>query len=311
MIKPIFKLTAKTQEGSYAKFIIEPLVKGYGYTLGNALRRVLLSSLEGFAVTHVEINNVSHQFTTITGMKEDVVGLILNIKKIRVKSAIDTPAHIYLEVQGPKTVTAADLKPESGVEVVNKDLVLCHLTDKKAKLKMKLTVNKGYRYVLAEELDRPHLGVIPIDAVFSPIIKVNYKVEATRVGRETDWDKLILEVTTDGTIDPETAIKRAAEILYQHFNHLVNPQETSDDKAAEQAGQSATTGQTDQSASDVSIDELNLPLRVSNALKRADIYTLTDLAQMTLKDLQSVKNLGKKSVDLVVQAAKEAGVTIE
>ncbi|NOY14822.1 MAG: DNA-directed RNA polymerase subunit alpha [bacterium] len=308
MIEPIFKLTTQIKEGSYARFVIEPLVKGYGYTLGNALRRVLISSLEGFAVTHVEIANVSHPFTTITGLKENVVQFLLNVKKIRIKSTIDTPAYIYLDVKGPKTVTAKDLQPESGLQITNPDLVLCHLTDKKARLKVKFTVNRGYRYVLAEELERTHLGVIPVDAVFTPVIKVNYKVEATRVGRETDWDKLILDVTTDGTIEPEEAVKQAAQVLNNHFQHLVSPQPAKDAPA------SAQPSLADQPSSDsqaASIEELNLPVRVINALKKANIATIQDLSKMSRKDLASIKNLGQKSIDMVIESLKKINLTLE
>ncbi len=311
MIKPIFKFTTKEQQGSYARFIIEPLVKGYGYTLGNALRRVLLSSLEGFAITHVEITNVSHPFTTIEGMKENVVQFLLNVKKIRIKSTIDTPAHIYLDVKGKKTVTAADLQPESGLEITNPDLVLCHLTDKKAKLKVKFTVNRGYRYVLAEELERPHLGVIPIDAVFSPVIKVNYKVEATRVGRETDWDKLILDVTTDGTINPEEAVKQAAQVLTAHFQHLISPQEPSDQTTTNPASELTGDNQSTNQIQTTPIDELDVPVRVVNALKRAEITTIQDLAGLSRKDLASIKNMGQKSIDLIVKALKKFDIEIK
>ncbi len=309
MIEPIFKFTTSQQKGSYARFIIEPLVKGYGYTLGNALRRVLLSSLEGFAITHVEITNVSHPFTTIEGMKENVVQFLLNVKKIRIKSTIDTPAHIYLDVKGKKTVTAADLQPESGLEIVNPDLVLCHLTDKKAKLKVKFTVNRGYRYVLAEELERPHLGVIPVDAVFSPVIKVNYKVEATRVGRETDWDKLILDVTTDGTVDPKEAVKQAAQVLTAHFQHLISPQK-SQTQSTESDTPKTSSNQTSQQDT-TPIDELDVPVRVINALKRAEITTIQDLAGLTRKDLASIKNMGQKSIDLIVKALKKFDIEIK
>ncbi len=309
MVKPIFKMTAQIKKAAYAKFIIEPLVKGSGYTLGNALRRVLLSSLEGYAITHMEINNVRHQFTTIEGMKEDVIHFKLNLKRVRIKSAIETPATIYLDVKGPKTVTAADLQPEAGLEIVNKDQVLCHLTTTKARLKAKFTVNKGYRFVLSDELDKPHLGVIPIDAFFSPVIKVNYKVEATRVGRETDWDKLVLEITTDGAIEPEDAVKQAAVILRDHFNHFVNPSFDEEAKPSTSFDSQSLTDKTDETTS-ISIDELDLPVRVINALKRAEIYTLFDLSKMNKQDLYSIKNLGKKSVDMLIKNLKKFKIEI-
>ena len=309
MLQPIFKIKTDIEDGSYNRFIIEPLIKGYGYTLGNALRRVLLSSLEGTAVTHVEINNISHPFTTIDGMKENVIELLLNVKKIRIKATVDEAKSIYLDVKGAKKVTGADLQPEAGLEVVNKDLILCHLTDKKAHLKMKLTVNRGYRYVLAEELDRPHLGVIPVDAVFSPVIKANYKVEATRVGRETDWDKLILDITTDGTITPLEALEKAALILTDQFRHIIEPNnEDKTDEATDSQEGVKTEGQDDQS---LSLDELSLSPRVINALKKADIYTLSDLAKLSLKELKSIKNLGKKSVGEIISILAENKIKLD
>ncbi len=301
MIEPIFKVKTEIEKGSYSRFVIEPLVKGYGYTLGNALRRVLLSSLQGAAITHVEINNISHPFTTIDGMKENVIDLILNLKKVRIKASVDEAKTIYLDVKGAKEVKAADLQPESGLEIVNKDLVLCHLTDKKAHLKMKLTVGRGYRYVLAEELERPHLGVIPVDAVFSPVIKVNYKVEATRVGRETDWDKLILDVTTDGTISPSEAVEKASLILAKHFSHLANRGTEETEEATEAKKEDEKNDQEEGTP----LEELGLPPRVANALKKADIFTVEKLKSLSEKELKTVKNLGPKSIEEIKKVLKK------
>ncbi len=301
MIEPIFKVKTEIDKGSYCRFVVEPLVKGYGYTLGNALRRVLLSSLQGAAITHVEINNISHLFTTIDGMKENVIDLILNLKKVRIKATVDEAKTIYLDAKGVKEIKAADLQPEGGLEIVNKELVLCHLTDKKAHLKMKLTVGRGYRYVLAEELERPHLGVIPIDAVFSPVIKVNYKVEATRVGRETDWDKLILDVTTDGAISPSEAVEKASLILAKHFSHLTSGGEKVTKKVA---GPKEKTKKSDQEEG-TSLEELALSPRITNALKKADIFTVEKLRRLSKEELGTVKNLGPKSIEEIKKVLKK------
>ncbi len=301
MIEPIFKVKTEIDKGSYCRFVVEPLVKGYGYTLGNALRRVLLSSLQGAAITHVEINNISHLFTTIDGMKENVIDLILNLKKVRIKATVDEAKTIYLDAKGVKEIKAADLQPEGGLEIVNKELVLCHLTDKKAHLKMKLTVGRGYRYVLAEELERPHLGVIPIDAVFSPVIKVNYKVEATRVGRETDWDKLILDVTTDGAISPSEAVEKASLILAKHFSHLTSGGEKVTKKVA---GPKEKTKKSDQEEG-TSLEELALSPRITNALKKADIFTVEKLKRLSKEELGTVKNLGPKSIEEIKKVLKK------
>jgi len=223
MLGPNFKTSPEVDEKNYGKFIIEPLDQGYGHTLGNALRRVLLSSLQGAAITSVKIGGVKHQYTTIPGVKEDVVELVLNLKKIRVELHGEEKAEITLSVSGPREVTAKDFEVPASVEIANKDLYLASLADKKTTLEITATVEKGYGYLPSEETKVDTLGVLAKDALFSPVERVNYKVEATRVGRMTNLDKLILEIWTDGTILPLTALKDAAKLLTSYFTQIFEP----------------------------------------------------------------------------------------
>ena len=210
MVSPNFKIKSEVDKEDYGKFVIEPLQEGYGQTLGNSLRRVLLTSIPGAAVTTVKINGVSHQFTTLSGLKEDIVEIILNVKKLRLKLHSEKSATLRISVNGPKEITAADFEETPDIEIINKDLYIGTLADKKAKLDMELTVDHGMGYSLGEERKVNTVGIIPIDAAFSPVVRVNYKVEATRVGQMTNLDKLIIEIWTDGTISPMEVMKDAA-----------------------------------------------------------------------------------------------------
>ncbi|OGD92516.1 DNA-directed RNA polymerase subunit alpha [Candidatus Curtissbacteria bacterium RIFCSPHIGHO2_01_FULL_41_44] len=293
----------ETQE--FGKFIIEPLDQGYGHTIGNSLRRVLLTSLPSAAITQVKISGIRHQFSSLPGMTEDIVEFILNLKNVRLKIAGDKPVRLTLDVKGPKEVKAKDIEPAAGVEIVNGDLILAHLADSKTRLNARLVAETGMGYSLAEERKTDEIGIIPIDANFSPIISVNYKVEATRVGRLTNYDKLIIEIATDGTIKPSLALKQAAKILVDHFITIYQPQ----------TGSKKQKPQTSQPPSDevlkTSLEELDLPVRLTNSLKSSKVETIGDFLQKDKKDLLKMKNLGPKSIALVEEKLSEKGVDVK
>lgn len=302
MANPIFQIKTQKTNTEEGIFVLEPLEEGFGHTLGNALRRVLLTRLPGTAVTSVKIAGVRHQFTTIPGFKEDVVELILNIKKIRIRHDGEKPVKLTLEATGPGEVKAGKIKVPAGVEIINKDLVLGTLADKKSKLRVEMTAEKGLGYSPFEDRKSESLGVIPIDAIFSPVIKVNYKVEATRVGRMTNYDKLILEVTTDGTISPLQAVKEAAKILVGHFAQIVEPKIPKMKEEKEEKLKPEILRLT--------VEELNLPTRIVNALENSDYKTVADLLSSDRKKIAGVKNLGEKSIKIIEVALKEKGVEL-
>lgn len=303
MIKPSFKVKLIEKKKNYGKFIIEPLEQGYGHTLGNALRRCLLTSIPGAAVTKVKIEGVRHQFSTLPGMKEDVVELILNIKKIRVIYKGEKEIKLNLNVKGPKEVKAGDIKTPANVKIVNKDLKLAKLADKKASLNLELWVKSGFGYSLAEERKTATLGIIPIDAIFTPVVRVNYKVEATRVGRRTDLDRLILEIWSDGTIKPKEVLNEAAKILAAFFKQIYNPV-IKEEKEPEEKKE-------DSEIMKLTVEELNLPTRIANALRRGGYPTVRTLSEATKEDLNKVKNLGVKSVEIITEKLKEKGVSLK
>lgn len=300
------ELTVEKESPDYGKFIIEPLDQGYGHTIGNSLRRVLLTSLPGGAITQIKINGVKHQFSSLPGMAEDVVEFILNLKKVRVKISGDKPVRLTLDVKGPKEIKAGDIVPSAGVEIVNPDLVLGHLSDAKAKLTATLIAENGDGYSLATERTSSEVGVIPIDANFSPITKVDYKVEATRVGRLTNFDKLMIEVSTDGSIKPSEAIKQASKILVEHFSTISEPQKAP--KKEKTVEEKATVGE---EVLNTSLEELDLPVRLINSLKAGKVVTIGDFLAKDQKDLIKMKNMGPKSIELVVEKLKERGVEIK
>lgn len=301
---PNFKVKADSETADYARFIFEPLVQGYGHTLGNALRRVLLSSLPGAAVTSIKIDGVKHQFQTLPGLKQDIVELVLNIKKLRLKLADVESAKIKLEVSGPKEVTAADIEKSSDVEVINSDLYLATLADKKAKLSIEMTVEKGYGYSLADERKTDAVGVLVTDAAYSPIVRVNYTVEVARVGRMTNFDKLVLEVWTDGTIAPSEALKSAGKILVSYFLQVYEP------KAVIEEANVAVTPTVSDDVLKMLIEELDLPVRLENTLKKGGIETVGQLLGTPRKDLLKIKNFGAKSFGIVEEKLREKGVAL-
>jgi len=300
MLDTIFQIKKTKVNQETTQFTIEPLPQGYGHTLGNALRRVLLISLPGTAITEIKIGGVKHKFSTLKGLREDVIELILNIKQVRIKYAGEKPVKLQLEKTGPGQVTAGDIKTPAGVEIINKDLVLGNLADKTSKLKIEMVAEKGYGYLPTEERKSDKLGVLIIDASFGPIRLVNYKVEATRVGRKTDLDRLILEVTSDGTIKAEEALKTSAKVLIAFLNQIVDPKKMPVSKKKDE-GQVLETMK-------LTVEELELPTRIVNALRRGGYGTVAELLAASNQDLTKVKNLGEKSIKIVQAALAKKGV---
>ena len=297
------KISSEEEKGNFGRFIIEPLDEGFGSTLGNSLRRVLLSSLGGAAITQVKIEGVKHQFQTLSGMSEDIIEFILNLKKIRLQITVDKPVKLSLDVRGPKKVTASDIKLPAGVSIINRDLVLANLADKKGKLFCQMTAEHGKGYVIAEERQLTEIGVIPIDSLFSPVSLVNYKIEGTRVGRASNFDRLVLEVKTDGTVKPREALKEAAKILVDHFQLFYKqPAATSAKKPKEE------TKKISDEFLKTTFEELDLPVRVVNALRAGKIETVEDYLKSPREKILKLKNLGPKSISAVEEILAEKGI---
>ncbi len=294
-------------DARYGKFVVEPLERGFGQTLGNSLRRVLLNSLPGVAVTNVRIEGVQHEFSTVPGVKEDVTEIILNLKNISAKLFTDQPKVISVDATGPCEVTAGDIKSDDEVEIVNKNLHIATLSEG-ARLQMQITLDKGRGYVPADRNKTAGMpiGVIPVDSIFTPIRKVSYSVEDTRVGQVTDYDKLIFEVWTNGSIMPDEATGLAAQILTDHLTLFVNLTENvvpgidfnepEDDKK--------------EKVLEMTIEELDLSVRAYNCLKRAGINTVAELVQRNQEDMMKVRNLGKKSLEEVEQKLIALGLAL-
>ncbi len=289
----------------YGKFEIEPLDPGFGTTLGNSLRRVLLSSLHGAAVTSISIDGVAHEFSSIPFVKEDVTEIILNLKNLNVISHSEEPVHLTIDVSGARVVTAADIQAPSDVEIVNPDLYICTLDDKKAQLRMELTVERGKGYVPAEKNKKEGqaIGVIPIDAIFSPVVKANFLVEKTRVGQDTDFDKLVLEVWTDRTIQPVEAVSRAAALFQKHLDLFAR---FGDNIAAPQAA-SGKGGDLASRLADVPIEDLDLSVRALNCLKANEITKIGQLVSLREEELLALRNFGRKSLDEIKEKLVERG----
>ena len=281
----------KTQ-GNYASYDIEPLEAGYGMTLGNTLRRVLLSSLPGAAVTSIRIEGVQHEFQDIPHIMEDVTDIVLNVKKLRLRSFSDHPVSMRLEVNGEREVTAADIQVPSTVEIVNPDLHIATLDNQNAHLDMELVVEVGKGYVPADSKEDQPIGVIPVDAIYTPVQKVNYAVEHTRVGQMTNFDKIILDIWTDGTITPDEALRQSADILVRHFTQLATYRATSIEP--EKAPLSSIP--IPQKIYDTPIEELDLSVRAYNCLKRSNITKVGQVLSMNEEDLLGVRNFGEKSL---------------
>ena len=305
--KPRIKCIENPGDVSYGKYVVEPLERGYGTTLGNALRRILLSSLPGTAVTSIKIAGVQHEFSTIPGVKEDVTDIVLNVKKIISKLHSNGPKTVYIECSGECEVTAGDIKSDGEVEILNPDLHIATLGPD-ATLNMELTLNHGRGYVSADR-NKPAqsvIGVIPVDSIYTPVHKVNYTVENTRVGNMTDFDKLTLEIWTDGTISARDAVSLGAKILCDHFTLFTD--------LSEVMGKSSTVVETTEKTQDkvleLTIEELDLSVRSFNCLKRANINTVADLISKTEEDMMKVRNLGRKSLEEVINKLAMMGLSL-
>jgi DNA-directed RNA polymerase subunit alpha len=304
MVMPKIERDAVAQ--NYARFVLSPLESGYGITLGNALRRVLLSSLEGASITSVRISDVSHEFSSVPGIKEDVTQLLLQVKQMRLKMVSGETARMRLEVSGEGTVTAADVVPPPEVEIVNPDLYLFTVDDPKTKLDMEFTVQMGRGYSPSDERGRMPIGELPVDAIFSPVRRVNFDVERARVGQDTNYDRLVLEVWTDGTIRPEEALSQSARILIAHLRDLAGVSE-----------ESLTIGTSETVAPKISsevletpIEQLDLSVRVFNSLKRTGITTVGEVLELLNKGedaVLSIRNFGEKSLDELREKLREKG----
>jgi DNA-directed RNA polymerase subunit alpha len=306
--KPRLECIEKAEDGSYGKFIIEPLERGYGTTLGNAMRRILLSSLPGCAVTAVKIEGVVHEFSTVPNVKEDVMEIILNLKSLAIKVDGELPTTATIEVVGPAVVTAADIRSDGSVEVINQDHYIATVSEG-GRFFVELTIDKGRGYVSADKNKAysTSIGMLPIDAIYTPISRVNYTIENTRVGQITDYDKLTLEIWTNGTITPDEAISLSAKILIEHFklflslaDHadkveiMVEKEEDNKDKVLE-----------------MTIEELDLSVRSYNCLKRAGINSVQELVLKSEEDMMKVRNLGKKSLEEVQQKLTALGFNLK
>ncbi|PIR79315.1 MAG: DNA-directed RNA polymerase subunit alpha [Candidatus Levybacteria bacterium CG10_big_fil_rev_8_21_14_0_10_36_30] len=306
MVNPSFKIVEEKKEVGYSQFVIEPLEPGFGHTLGVALRRVLLTSIEGAAVTSVKIDGVKHLFSTLPGLKEDIIEVVLNIKTLRVKLAEGkTEAKLRLTAVGPGQITAKDIEISDGVEIVDSGHFIGSLSDKKSKLSIEMTVEKGFGYSLAEERKISTVGIIPIDAIFSPVTKVNYKIEQTRVGRQTNYDKLVFEVWTDGTIDAKAALDQAGRILVAYFHQVYEPKEV-----GAHSEEIAISSSLSEDVLRMTIDELDLPTRIYNSLRNAGIETLKDMIATPRKELMAYRNLGAKSLSIIEDSLKEKGISL-
>jgi len=301
MSQPIFEILEEKKEKNYSVLAITPLEQGYGFTLGNSLRRVLLTSLPGAAITSVKIAGVNHQFSSLNGMKEDVVEFVLNLKKVRLSYKGEKEVNATLKVTTAGEVKAGDIKLPAGVEISNPELVLAVL-NKGAKLNADIIIESGSGYIPADTRSSTEIGMIPLDASFSPIVRVNYKVEETRVGRLTNFDKLTLEVWTDGTIKAKDAVIQAADILVNYFSQIVKPVKVENKKEEVEVDDLGLVGR-------LSVEEIGLPTRVANALAKAGFETVELLVKADKTELVKVRNLGEKSLKIISVALGEKGVS--
>ena len=305
--KPRITCLDSAEDPSYGKYVVEPLERGYGMTLGNSLRRILLSSLPGYAATSVKIAGVQHEFSTIPGVTEDVTEIVLNVKRMILKLFSQGTKTVYIDAVGPCEVTAGDIKADGEVEILNPELHICTLGEG-ATFNMEITLSQGRGYVPADrnKTAQTSIGVIPIDSIYSPVSKVNYSMEPTRVGDKTDFDKLTLEVWTDSTITAKDAVSLGARILSDHLTVFTN---LSDTVSAGSTVVEKTTDRPDTKLA-MTIDELDLSVRSFNCLKRANINTVADLISKTGEDMMKVRNMGKKSLDEVQKKLEMMGLSL-
>ncbi|MCD7724778.1 MAG: DNA-directed RNA polymerase subunit alpha [Clostridiales bacterium] len=308
--RPNIEVAEISEDKKYGKFVVEPLERGYGITLGNSLRRIMLSSLPGAAVSQVKIEGVLHEFSSIPGVKEDVTEIIMNIKSLAIRNSSDTnePKTAYIEYEGEGIVRASDIQVDQDIEILNPDLVIATLNGKDTKLYMELTITKGRGYVSSDKNKTEDLpiGVIAIDSIYTPVERVNVTVENTRVGQITDYDKLTLDVHTNGTLVPDEAVSLAAKVLSEHLSLFIDLSENA--KTAEVMVEKEDDEK--EKVLEMSIDELELSVRSYNCLKRAGINTVEELTNKTSEDMMKVRNLGRKSLEEVLAKLKELGLQL-
>ena len=309
--RPNIEVAEISDDKKYGKFVVEPLERGYGITLGNSLRRIMLSSLPGAAVSQVKIEGVLHEFSSIPGVKEDVTEIIMNIKNLSIKNSSDTnePKTAYIEFNGEGVVRASDIQVDQDIEIMNPDQVIATLSGKDAKLYMELTITKGRGYVSSDKNktgDLP-IGVIAIDSIYTPVERVNITIENTRVGQVTDYDKLTLDVHTDGTLAPDEAVSLAAKVLSEHLSLFIDLSENAKTAEVMIEKEDDEKGK----VLEMSIDELELSVRSFNCLKRAGINTVQELASNTSDDMMKVRNLGRKSLEEVLAKLDELGLSLK
>ncbi|MGN0388118.1 MAG: DNA-directed RNA polymerase subunit alpha [Suilimivivens sp.] len=308
--RPNIEVAEISDDKKYGRFVVEPLERGYGITLGNSLRRIMLSSLPGAAVSQVKIEGVLHEFSSIEGVKEDVTEIIMNIKSLAIRNNSDTnePKTAYIEYEGEGVVKASDIQADQDIEILNPDLTIATLCGKNAKLYMELTITKGRGYVSADKNKSEDLpiGVIAVDSIYTPVERVNVTVENTRVGQITDFDKLTLDVYTNGTLVPDEAVSLAAKVLSEHLSLFIDLSENA--KTAEVMVEKEEDEK--EKVLEMSIDELELSVRSYNCLKRAGINTVEELTNKTSEDMMKVRNLGRKSLEEVLAKLKELGLQL-
>lgn len=307
--KPNITITDTSEDRKHGCFIVEPLERGYGLTLGNSLRRIMLSTLPGTAVSQIKIEGVLHEFTTIPGVKEDVTEIVMNIKELALRnnSETDEKKTAFLEFEGEGVVTAADIKFDQDIEVMNPDLVIAHLNGgASSRLNMELTITNGRGYVSSDKnkTEETPIGVIAVDSIYTPVERVNMKVENTRVGQVTDYDKLTLDVYTNGTLSPDEAVSLAAKVLSEHLNLFIDLSE----KASNFDVIAPSDDSAEETVHDMQIEELELSVRSYNCLKRAGISTVGELCNKTSDEMMKVRNLGRKSLDEVIEKLNEMGL---
>ena len=302
------KLTEEKEGRHSAKYILEPLYRGYGNTIGNALRRILLSSIPGSAIKGLRIDGVLNEFSTIPGVKEAVTDIILNVKEIVVE--LDEPGEkkMFLSVKGPKVITAADIKVEAGIKIINPEQVIATVTTDK-EINMEFLVDSGEGFVVSDEIDTEGwtIGYLAVDAIYTPIKKVNYRVEDTMVGRVTNYDKLVLEIATDGSIEIQDALSYAVELLKIHVNPFTNIGNNMSKFRGSEDEAAATNTETENNIEDMKIEELDFTVRSYNCLKKAGVNTISDLTSMSYIELLKIKNLGRKSLNEIIDKMKELG----
>jgi DNA-directed RNA polymerase, alpha subunit, bacterial and chloroplast-type len=309
--KPKIEIVEISEDNRYGKFVCEPLERGYGITLGNSLRRILLSSLPGAAVTSVKIDGVLHEFSTISGVREDVTDIILNLKELYIKLHGDETKVVRIETEGKGEVKAADIITDPDVEILNPELHIATLSAGSS-LRMEITVERGRGYVPADKNKKADhvIGVIPVDSIFSPILRVNYNVTDTRVGNVTDYDKLTLEIWTDGSIRPEEAVSKAAGIMVAHLKLFQNIAGVADEDEASDGPFTESAEDAGTKTMEMTIEDLELSVRSYNCLKRAGINTVAELVQKSEEDMMKVRNLGRKSLDEVKKKLAELGLSL-